>query len=189
MAVVLASRNAHKLREFQRLLPEARLEPLPDAVELPPETGATFEENALIKARAAAAATNRPAIADDSGIEAEALEGRPGVRSARYAGEQATDVENLDKLRAEVPPGSGLRYVCAVAYVAPGAEPRLPEGTCEGRMAPEPRGGRGFGYDPVFVPADGDGTRTMAELSDEEKDRISHRGHALREAAAWLPSR
>jgi XTP/dITP diphosphohydrolase len=189
MAVVLATRNAHKLREFQRLLPEARLEPLPDAVELPPETGATFEENALIKARAAAAATNRPAIADDSGIEAEALEGRPGVRSARYAGEAATDAENLDKLRAEVPPGSGLRYVCAVAYVEPGVQPRTTEGTCAGRMAPEPRGERGFGYDPVFVPADGDGTRTMAELSDEEKDRISHRGRAVREAAAWLPSR
>jgi XTP/dITP diphosphohydrolase len=189
MAVVLATRNAHKLREFQRLLPEARLEPLPDAVELPPETGATFEENALIKARAAAAATNRPAIADDSGIEAEALEGRPGVRSARYAGDTATDAENLDKLRAEVPPGSGLRYVCAVAYVEPGAQPRTTEGTCAGRMAPEPRGERGFGYDPVFVPADGDGTRTMAELSDEEKDRISHRGRAVREAAAWLPTR
>jgi XTP/dITP diphosphohydrolase len=189
MAVVLATRNAHKLREFQRLLPKARLEPLPDAVELPPETGATFEENALIKARAAAAATNRPAIADDSGIEAEALEGRPGVRSARYAGDTATDAENLDKLRAEVPPGSGLRYVCAVAYVEPGAQPRTTEGTCAGRMAPEPRGERGFGYDPVFVPADGDGTRTMAELSDEEKDRISHRGRAVREAAAWLPTR
>jgi XTP/dITP diphosphohydrolase len=189
MVVVLATRNAHKLREFQRLLPEARLEPLPDSVELPPETGATFEENALIKARAAAAATNRPAIADDSGIEAEALEGRPGVRSARYAGDTATDAENLDKLRAEVPPGSGLRYVCAVAYVEPGAQPRTTEGTCAGRMAPEPRGERGFGYDPVFVPADGDGTRTMAELSDEEKDRISHRGRAVREAAAWLPTR
>src|SRR3982751_3953410 len=105
-AVVLATRNAHKLREFQRLLPDVELEPLPDKIELPPETGDTFEENALIKARAAAEATNRPAIADDSGIEAEALGGRPGVRSARYAGEDATDGENLAKLRAEAPPGS-----------------------------------------------------------------------------------
>jgi XTP/dITP diphosphohydrolase len=188
-AVVLATRNAHKLREFQRLLPGIPLEPLPDEIELPPETGETFEENALIKARAAAAATDRPAIADDSGIEAEALQGRPGVRSARYAGEHATDMENLEKLQAEVPPGSGLRYVCAVAYVEPGRPPRTVERTCEGRMADTPRGDGGFGYDPVFLPADGDGTRTMAELSDEEKDRISHRGRAVREAAAWLPSR
>jgi XTP/dITP diphosphohydrolase len=188
-AVVLATRNAHKLREFQRLLPGTPLEPLPDEVELPPETGETFEENALIKAHAAAAATNLPAIADDSGIEAEALGGRPGVRSARYAGEHATDTENLEKLQAEVPPGSGLRYVCAVAFVEPGGETRTVEGTCEGRMAGAPRGEGGFGYDPVFVPADGDGTRTMAELSDEEKDRISHRGRAVREAAAWLPNR
>ena len=189
MAVVLATRNAHKLREFRRLLPGAALEPLPDAVELPPETGETFEENALIKARAASAATGAPAIADDSGIEAEALGGRPGVRSARYAGPTASDGENLDKLRAEVPPGSGLRYVCAVAYVEPGEAPRIAEGRCEGRMAAAPRGAGGFGYDPVFVPAEGDGERTMAELSDAEKDRISHRGRAVREAAAWLPSR
>jgi XTP/dITP diphosphohydrolase len=189
MPVVLATRNAHKLREFQRLLPHVELEPLPDEVVLPPETGETFAANALIKARAAAEATDRPAIADDSGIEAEALGGRPGVRSARYAGEQASDGENLDKLRAEAPAGSGLRYVCVVAYVEPGREPRTVEGTCEGRMAEQPRGDGGFGYDPVFIPADGDGSRTMAELSDEEKDRISHRGRAVREAAAWLTER
>jgi XTP/dITP diphosphohydrolase len=186
MAVVLATRNAHKLREFQRLLPGVALAPLPDEVVLPPETGSTFEENALIKARAAAEATGAPAIADDSGIEADALGGRPGVRSARYAGETASDADNLAKLRTEVPPGSGLRYVCAVAYVEPGAAPRTVEGTCEGRMAEAPRGERGFGYDPLFVPADGDGTRTMAELTDAEKDRISHRGRAVREAAGWL---
>jgi XTP/dITP diphosphohydrolase len=186
MSVVLATRNAHKLREFSRLLPDAELAPLPDRVELPPETGETFAENALEKARAASAATGAPALADDSGIEAEALGGAPGVYSARYAGPAATDAENRDRLRAEVPPGSGLRYVCVVAYVAPGEEPRLAEGRCEGRMAETPRGERGFGYDPLFVPADGDGTRTMAELSDAEKDRISHRGRAAREAAPWL---
>jgi len=187
MAVVLATRNGHKLREFRRLLPEAELEPLPDDVELPPETGETFAENALEKARAASAATGAPALADDSGIEAEALGGAPGVRSARYAGPAASDAANLDRLRAEVPPGSGLRYVCAVAYLAPGEAPRLAEGRCEGRMAEAPRGEGGFGYDPVFLPVDGDGRRTMAELSDAEKDRISHRGRAAREAAAWLP--
>jgi XTP/dITP diphosphohydrolase len=187
-ALVLATRNAHKLREFRRLLPGVELEPLPDEIELPPETGDTFEANALIKARAAAAATGKPAIADDSGIEAEALGGRPGVRSARYAGEDATDGENLDKLRAEVPPGSGLRYVCSVAYVEPGHPPRTVERTCEGRMAEAPSGDRGFGYDPIFLPVDTPDGRTMAELTDEEKDRISHRGRAVREAAAWLPS-
>jgi len=187
VAVVLATRNAHKLREFRRLLPGAALEPLPDAVELPPETGETFAENALIKARAASEATGAPALADDSGIEAEVLDGGPGVRSARYAGETASDGENLDKLRADVPPGTGLRYVCVVAFVEPGEEERVAEGRCEGRMADAPRGERGFGYDPVFIPADGDGERTMSELSDDEKDRISHRGRAARAAAAWLP--
>src|SRR5918997_6048305 len=128
MAVVLATRNAHKLREFSRLLPDVELQPLPDDVELPPETGETFAENALEKARAASAATGAPALADDSGIEAEALGGRPGVRSARYAGPDASDTENLDKLRAEAPPGSGLRYVCVVAYRPPGEAPPLPHG-------------------------------------------------------------
>ena len=189
MRLVLATRNEHKLRELGEILDGVALEPLAEDVELPPETGETFAENALIKARFAATATGRPAIADDSGIEAAALGGGPGVRSARYAGETASDGENLDKLRAEVPPGTGLRYVCVVAFVEPGEEERVAEGRCEGRMADAPRGERGFGYDPVFVPADGDGTRTMAELSDEEKDRISHRGRAVREAAAWLPSR
>jgi XTP/dITP diphosphohydrolase len=184
--LVLATRNAHKLREFRRLLPDVELEPLPDGVELPPETGDTFEANALIKAQAAAEATGAAAIADDSGIEAEALGGRPGVRSARYAGEDATDAENLDKLRAEAPVGSGLRYVCVVAYVEPGEPPRTVTGTCTGQMAADPRGEGGFGYDPIFVPDDLDDGRTMAELGDDEKDRISHRGRAVREAAAWL---
>ena len=188
MRLVLATRNDHKVEELQRMLDGVRIDGLPAGVVLPPEDGATFAANALGKARAAAAALGRPAIADDSGIEAEALGGRPGVRSARYAGETASDTDNLDKLRAEVPAGSGLRYVCAVAYVEPGREPRTVEGTCEGRMAEAPRGGGGFGYDPVFVPTDGDGSRTMAELTDAEKDRISHRGRAVREAAAWLPT-
>ncbi len=160
--------------------------PLPDGIELPPEDGNTFEANALPKARSAAARTGRPAIADDSGIEAEALGGRPGVRSARYAGLEATDQENLDKLIREAPPGSGLRYVCALAYVDPenGTE-RVFFGDSRGRLASDPRGERGFGYDPAFLP-DGDfGGRTMAELSDEEKDAISHRGRAVRALLAW----
>ena len=120
MRIVLATRNAHKQREFARLLPEHEIEALPEAVALPPETGDTFADNALPKARAAAAATGQPAIADDSGIEAAALDGAPGVRSARYAGPDATDAENLDRLRREVPAGSPLAYVCALAFVDPG---------------------------------------------------------------------
>ncbi len=120
-SLVLATRNPHKLREFERLLAPAgvAVEPLPEGIELPPEDGDTFEANAMPKARTAAARTGRASIADDSGIEAEALGGRPGVRSARYAGDDADDAENLEKLLRDAPPGSGLRYVCALAYVDP----------------------------------------------------------------------
>jgi XTP/dITP diphosphohydrolase len=186
---MLSTRNPHKVREFERLLAPAGIavEPLPPAVELPPEVGETFADNALPKARTAAAATGRPAIADDSGIEAAALNGAPGVRSARYAGDAASDEENLAKLMREAPAGSALRYVCVLAYVDPATgEEHLFEGVCSGTMADHRRGTRGFGYDPVFLPdGDHDG-RTMAELSDEEKDAISHRGEAARALLAWL---
>jgi XTP/dITP diphosphohydrolase len=149
--------------------------------------GETFAENALGKARGAAAATRATSIADDSGIASEALGGAPGVRSARYAGEHASDEENLHKLRTEAPAGSALEYVCAIAYVDPrtGTE-RVFEGRCAGRLAAESRGQGGFGYDPVFLPDDGPEGLTMAELSDEQKDAISHRGRAARALAAWL---
>jgi XTP/dITP diphosphohydrolase len=188
-AFVLATRNPHKLAEFSRLFAPAgiAIEPLPQDVTLPPEDGDTFADNALPKARAAAQATGRPSIADDSGIEAQALGGVPGVRSARYAGPDATDQENLDKLMREAPAGSGLRYVCALAYVDPeSGEERLFFGDCQGRLADAPRGSGGFGYDPAFIP-DGDGqNRTMAELSELEKDAISHRGNAIRALLEWL---
>jgi XTP/dITP diphosphohydrolase len=191
--LILATHNEHKRREFARLLAEPgggsqwQLEALPDDVTLPPEDGETFAENALGKARAAAAATGRMSIADDSGIAAAALGGAPGVRSARYAGEESSDKENLDKLLREVPTGSTLEYICAIAYVDPvvGAE-RLFEGRCAGRMAPQPRGEHGFGYDPAFVPDDEPGEQTMAELSDAQKDAISHRGRAARALLDWL---
>jgi XTP/dITP diphosphohydrolase len=179
MRLVLATRNAHKVRELAALLQGHELEPLPDDVTMPPEDGETFADNALIKARAAAAATGRPAIADDSGIEAEALGGAPGVRSARYAGENATDEENLAKLLAEAPAGSPVAYVCVIAYVDPATgREEIVSGRCTGVLADAPRGSGGFGYDPVFIPDDYDDGRTMAELSPEEKDRISHRGRA-----------
>src|ERR671916_845691 len=168
MRLVLATRNEHKRREFARLLAEHRIEPLPRGVELPPETGDTFAENALGKARAAARATGRLAIADDSGIEAEALGGAPGVRSARYAGPASGDAANLQKLMEEAPVGSPLAYVCALAYVDPGHhEERVFEGRCTGRLAATPRGTGGFGYDPAFLPHDEPGGRTMGELADQ----------------------
>jgi XTP/dITP diphosphohydrolase len=187
--LLLSTRNPHKVREFNRLLAPHRVLALPPEVVLPPEEGTTFAQNALPKARAAAAATGQVAIADDSGIEAEALGGAPGVRSARYAGPKATDAENLDKLLAEAPTGSPLAYVCVIAFVDPGTgEERLFEGRCTGRLAASPRGAGGFGYDPAFIPDDSDGARTMAELSDAEKDAISHRGRAARALLGWLAS-
>ena len=188
MKLVLATRNPHKVRELAALMAPHEIEPLPDDVELPPETGETFADNALIKARAAAAATGAPAIADDSGIEAAALRGRPGVRSARYAGEDATDEENLDKLLREAPAGSPVAYVCALAYVAPDGTEHLVEGRCTGTLAAEPRGTEGFGYDPAFVPDEHPG-RTMAELEPDEKAAVSHRGRAARALVELLARR
>jgi XTP/dITP diphosphohydrolase len=190
--LLLATRNPHKLREFNRLLAPAGITvvPLPDDVTLPPEDGDTFAANALPKAQAACAATGLVAIADDSGIESAALGGRPGVRSARYAGEGASDEENLAKLMAQAPAGSALRYVCALAYVAPGSDvEQVFFGECHGHLAPTARGSGGFGYDPAFLP-DGDyGGRTMAELSDAEKDAISHRARAVSELLRFLAVR
>jgi XTP/dITP diphosphohydrolase len=190
---VLATRNAHKLRELAAVLAPHELEPLPDEVELPPESGTTFAENALIKAGAAAEATGRPAIADDSGIVVEALGGVPGVYSARYAGEGATDEQNLAKLLEEVRGSDDRRaaYVCALALVDPRGGQEVFEGRCEGTLILNPRGTGGFGYDPAFLPDDrppGD-KRTMAELPAQEKDAISHRGRAARAFAEWLSVR
>jgi XTP/dITP diphosphohydrolase len=184
MRLILATRNAHKAREFSQLLAPHEVVPLPDDVELPPETGETFAENARGKARAAAAATGAIVIADDSGIQSETLGGSPGVRSARFAGEDATDEENLEKLVREAPAGSALAYVCALVLVDPvaGSE-EVFEGRCTGRVADVPRGDGGFGYDPAFVPdeqAPDAPVRTMAELAPEEKAAISHRGRAAR---------
>ncbi len=188
MKLVLASRNEHKVRELNELMAPHEVAPLPGGVELPPETGETFEENAFAKARAAAAALNAVAIADDSGIEAAALGGRPGVRSARFAGEGATDQENLDKLLRDVPVNGDTRvaYVCALVAVWPDGRELVRAARCEGRLTHEPRGTGGFGYDPAFVPGDYDDGRTMAELSAAEKDAISHRGRAARALLAAL---
>jgi len=189
-ALVLSTRNDHKLRELREALPGIGIDPLSPEVQLPPETGETFEENALGKARAAHAATGRVTVADDSGIEAYGLGGRPGVRSARYAGEEASDEENLEKLLREVGEQDDRRvaYVCAIALVDEDGSESVFEGRCEGTLAREPRGTGGFGYDPAFVPDDTgpDDERTMAELAPAEKHAISHRGRAARKLASHL---
>jgi XTP/dITP diphosphohydrolase len=193
LKLLLATHNEHKRRELVRLFGDAEspweLDALPDSVTMPPEDGRTFAENALGKARAAARATGRVSIADDSGIAAAALGGAPGVRSARYAGEHATDKQNLEKLLREVPADSPLEYVCVIAYVDPSSDvEQLFEGRCSGRRAQAAKGYGGFGYDPAFLPDDGPPGTTMAELSDGQKDAISHRGRAARALRAWLDS-
>ena len=184
----MASRNVHKLREIQRICadwPTRWLTVETDARDWPEveETGETYLENALLKARAIAEALGTPALADDSGIEVDALGGAPGPRSARYAGAGATDDRNLAALiraLAGVPgPGRTARYRCVAAVAWPGGPEAWAEGTCEGSLIAKPRGASGFGYDPIFVPAGWE--ETMAELTDRQKDRISHRGRALRE--------
>lgn len=192
-SIVVATRNQHKLAEVAEILAGWELSPLGDEVVLPPEDGETFADNALGKARAAHRATGLAAIADDSGIEAAALGGRPGVRSARYAGEGASDEENLALLLAELADRDdrAVAYVCAIAYVAGDGAEIVREARCEGTLATAGRGTGGFGYDPAFLPADlepGDG-RTMAELTAAEKHAISHRGRALRAIAAAIGAR
>jgi XTP/dITP diphosphohydrolase len=185
--IAIASQNEHKLLEIGRICagwPVTWLTihdqhgPWPDVE----ETGDTYVENALLKARAVAAAFGEAAMADDSGIEVDALGGKPGPRSARFAGEDASDEENLRALIQSVAgvPSSGrsARYRCVAAIAWPDGREVHAEGVCEGSLVGKPHGAGGFGYDPIFVPAGWD--QTMAELSAGEKDRISHRGRAFR---------
>jgi len=194
--VVLASRNVAKLRELARILeaagPGARLvglDEFPGAPEVP-ETGATFEENALLKARAIAAFTGLPTVSDDSGLCVDALNGMPGVLSARWAGGHGDDRANLELVLGQVAdvPGTrlGARFTCAAALVVPGSVPRewVVTEQVEGRLVREPRGTGGFGYDPIFLP---DGfEQTTAEMTAEAKDAISHRGRAFRALAPFI---
>ncbi len=191
--MIFATANKHKLREMRELLPRLELKALPDGVELPPEEGDSFAAIALEKARAAHAASGEAAIGDDSGIEAAALGGRPGIHSARYGGPGASDEENLEKLLREVAAAGDERraaYHCALALVEADGSERVFEARCEGRLIERPRGEGGFGYDPAFVPNDTgpDDERTMSELSQAEKNEISHRGRAARLLAAHLGS-
>ena len=187
--MILATSNLHKVGEMRDLLSGVDLQPLPQGYQSPVEDGDTFEANALIKARAAHAALGGPVLADDSGIESFDLDGAPGIYSARYAGDGASDEENLDKLIREVDAvGGGRRaaYVCVLALVDEDGTEHVFEANCEGRLLRERRGDGGFGYDPIFVPDDTDDERTMSELTPAEKNAISHRGRAARLAAAHL---
>ena len=196
MRVVLASSNKGKLRELSTLLAPLGYDIVTQSslgIDTPPETGDTFAANALLKARYAAAASNLPALADDSGIEVDALGGRPGIFSARYAGEGASDEDNLRKMLGEmrdVAEGKrAARYRCVIAFVstADDADPILAKGTWEGTLISQPRGLGGFGYDPIFVPSGFD--RTAAELDPAEKNSLSHRGQALRALIDQLRNR
>jgi len=193
---VLASANPGKLRELTALVAPAGFELLSQSalgIDPVPETGTTFLENALLKARHAAAAAQLPALADDSGVEVDALGGRPGVWSARFAHPGASDAANLARLLAELDgvhePRRGARYQCVVVWVrtADDPAPLIGQGTWEGRIALAPRGSGGFGYDPAFIPTGEQ--RTAAELSPEEKNRVSHRAQALAQLVAALEAR
>jgi XTP/dITP diphosphohydrolase len=186
--LVLATRNRHKVAELSRILAAAGLavdlHPVDDFARVPDvaETGLTFADNALLKARTVAAATGRPAVADDSGLCVDALAGMPGVFSARWAGRHGDDRANLELLLAQlsdVPDDMrGAHFACAAALVTPEGREVVEEGRLEGTLTRAPRGTGGFGYDPVLQPT-GE-TRTTAEMTSEEKDAISHRGRAFR---------
>lgn len=193
--VVVATGNAHKLVEIEdilgRALPGTRFVALGQLgdFEEPEENGTTFAENAIIKAEAAVAATGLTAVADDSGLVVDALDGEPGVYSARYAGVHGDDAANNAKLLANMRDVSDAertaRFMSVVALIEPSGLVRLGEGACEGTVGHEGRGGHGFGYDPLFLPADTPG-KTMAELMPEEKNAISHRFHALQDLCQKL---
>lgn len=198
--IVLATRNAGKVKEFQQLLKDFPVEiknlndfgPIPEVV----EDGKTFDDNAYKKAAFTAKVLGLPAIADDSGLVVEALGGAPGVLSARYAGDKATDRENMEKLLREMAGQNNRKaaFECVISIAVPAGPALTYEGRCEGEIALEPHGDSGFGYDPVFFyPAYG---KTFAEISSEKKNRVSHRGKALAEVVAefdkiltWLNAR
>ncbi len=180
---VVASANAHKVQELAALFAGApvTLEPRPDGVPVPDETGTTFLSNARLKARAIAQATGRVALADDSGLEVDALGGEPGVRSARYAGDDANDGANNARLLHELDGIHGVnrraRFRCVLALVAPDGKEVTAEGRIEGFVLLAPQGDGGFGYDPLFQP-EGDAARSLAEYLPSEKNAVSHRGRA-----------
>lgn len=195
MKYVIATNNFKKLAELERILNPLGIEAIPASqagvnLEEVEETGETFAENARLKAESACRITSLPAIADDSGLMVDALGGRPGVYSARYAGEDATDAQRIEKLLEEMLPvpeeERTARFASAICCVYPDGESIDVYGECEGRIAHQPMGEGGFGYDPIFVV---EGGLSYAQLSKEEKDKISHRGIALRKLTAEIRKR
>ena len=179
MKFIIATHNKKKLAEMERILNPIGIEVSTAQLQEVDETGTTFAENAYLKANVACKETGLPAIADDSGLAVDALNGAPGIYSARYAGEHATDLQKMEKLLYElkdVPKEKRTaRFVCSICCVFPNGDYITAEGTCEGTIAYELTGDGGFGYDPIFLV----GEQSFGQLSDEEKDRISHRGKAL----------
>ena len=192
LQILAATSNQHKVAEFR-----SAFAPIEDKIQIitmndippfsmPEETGSTFEENAMQKARSASAFADMPAFADDSGLEVEALDGAPGIFSARYAGENATDADRIAKLLRELEgkPNRRARFVCSIALAYRGAEVKTFRGEVAGEIMLQPAGSHGFGYDPVFRPDGYD--RSFGELGSEIKDRISHRAHALEQLVAFI---
>ena len=193
MKIVFATANAGKLREAAEVLgPDFEIVSLAQAgiTEEIPETGKTLQENSLQKASYLFERTGLPCFADDTGLEVDALGGAPGIYSARYAGPNHDHQANMDKLLKELGATEErrARFKTVVTLILADGQPRFFEGTCEGSIAPAKRGNGGFGYDPVFLP-DAYPGRTLAEVSEEEKNAVSHRGQAIRAMAAWLKSR
>ncbi|MFG6116439.1 XTP/dITP diphosphatase [Halobacillus sp. MO56] len=191
--LIIATKNVGKVKEFQELFHKYGIQvrsllDLEKPVGDIEETGETFEENALIKAETISKKLKAPVLADDSGLEIDALDGRPGIYSARYAGEEKNDQKNLEKVLAELegvaPESRTARFVCSIAIIQPGQESIVKRGTCEGSIGLEPKGENGFGYDPIFIPDGYD--RSMAELKPEEKNTISHRKDAIIKVENWL---
>jgi XTP/dITP diphosphohydrolase len=192
MKILIATKNIGKVKEFQAMFQDFGIEviSLLDLKDSPDveETGSTFEENAILKAEAICSKMKIPVIADDSGLEIDALEGRPGVYSARYAGSQKSDEDNMDKVLKELSGVTGqnrtARFVCALAFARPDEKTFVVRGACEGEILSERRGNEGFGYDPIFYLPHL--KRSMAELSKDEKNTISHRAVALRKLKNFI---
>ncbi|MFB4166638.1 XTP/dITP diphosphatase [Virgibacillus sp. JSM 102003] len=191
--IIIATKNPGKAEEFKTFFAKFNIKAvslldLSQSINDIEETGVTFEENAAIKAEQIAKLMNKPVLADDSGLMIDALDGRPGIFSARYAGEPKDDNANIAKVLAELEdtkePDRTARFVCVLAVASPDMDTVFKKGYCEGKISVSPKGSNGFGYDPIFIPKNC--TKTMAELSSDEKNNISHRSNAIKQLEDWI---